>query len=281
VNNNYYRFSLNVNDKDIILPVELSFDNEGREMGVEEYQNSILNDIINGVDDFETTKFGHAPWDTNQDKTEIHYQFNFFSPTTNTDFFTVPPSSNDWLDDYQYATFTDSEIYFFANSFKGSFFKLDFYDTKVSETQKILFSIVIPTQQGIKEPGFIGPPLNPTSVDVKKPKFILDYVGADKEGFFIYWLKNTGYLNVSTFYMSAKFFNAKKGQFIRMMNVPQSFLVGPNVYNFDKSEYFYYRVDLDYSNYEYKVYRENPSPVRVGVGSTTNEAIIWYEYVNP
>ncbi len=278
--NKYYRFSLNVNDKDIILPVEITFDNEGRDMGVEEFENNILEKVINGIDDFETTKYSHAPWDTNQEKTEITHQFNFFDSTLSTDFINNPPSSSNWLDDYQYASFTDKEIYFFANSFKGSFFKLDFYDTKINENQKILFSVILPTQQGLKEPGTIGPILNPTQVLVKKPKYVLDFVGADKEGFFIYWLKNPSYLSTNVFYMTAKFFNAKKGQFVRMMNVPQSSLVGPNVYNFDKSNYFYYRVVLD-NNYEYKVYRDYPSTSRVGVGLSSSDAITWYEYVNP
>ena len=44
---------------------------------------------------------------------------------------------------------------------------------KISENQKIMFSVILPTQQGVKEPGTIGPALNPTSVMVKKPKFIL------------------------------------------------------------------------------------------------------------
>ena len=281
MNNNYYRFSLNVSDKDIILPLEITFDNEGREDGVEEFQNNVINKVINGIDDFETTKFAHAPWDLNTNKTEVNYQFNFFNPQTPTNFIVNPPASTEWLDDYQYATFTDSEIYYFANSFKGSFFKLDFYDTKNSETQKNLFSIILPTQQGVKEPGFIGPILNPTSVQVKKPKYILDYVGADKEGFFIYWLKNPSYVDVTSFYMTAKFFNAKKGQFVRMMNVPQSQFTGPSKFNFDKSNHFYYKVELDYNTYEYKIYKEYPSLTRVGVGSSATEAITWYEYVNP
>jgi hypothetical protein len=280
VNNNYYRFSLNVSDKDIIIPVEITFDQEGRDQGVEEYESEVLERVINGVDDFEISKFAHAPWDTNNDVTQVHYQFNFFNPNTPTDFINNPPTITDWLDDYQYATFTDSEIYYFSNSFKGSFFKLDFYDSKTNENQKILFSVVLPTQQGLKEPGFIGPQFNQTTVQVKKPKYILDYTGQDKEGFFYYWLKNPDYLNQTTFYMSCKFFNAKKGQFIRMMNKPQSTLTGAGVYNFDKESFFYYKVIFDQTNYEYKVYEESTG-LRVGVGPLASEAIIWYEYVNP
>ena len=149
----------------------------------------------------------------------------------------------------------------------------------IPENQKILFSVILPTQQGLKEPGFIGPLLNQSPVFVKKPKFVLDYVGQDKEGFFFYWLKERGYLDISVFYMSAKFFNAKIGQFVRMMNVPQSSLIGSQ-YDFNKEDYFYYKVNFDYNNYEYSVYR-GLSNVRVGVGQNPDESIIWYEYVNP
>ena len=279
--NNYYRFSLNVTDKDITLPIELNFDFEGREQAIEEFEKDAVKQVINDIDDFETTKFAHAPYGVNNSKTEINYQFNFFNYQAQTNFTTNPPTISDWLDDYEYATFTNSEIYYFSNSFKGSFFKLDFYDSKTNESQKILFSVILPTQQGQKETGTIGPPLNPTTVMVKKPKYILDYTGQDKEGFFFYWLKNESYIAQTEFYMSCKFFNAKKGQFVRMINEPQSNFVGPNQFNFDKETYFYYKVTFDYNSYEYKIYRETPGLVRVGVGQTANEAITWYEYINP
>lgn len=279
--NNYYRFTLNPNDTEINIPIEISFDMEGREQGVEEFETKAAQQLINGIEDFEIGRFAHAPWDSNPEKTEVSYIFNFFNPNLSTSLVTNPPSIGDWLDDYQYATFTDSEIYYFSNSFKGSFFKLDFYDSKIQESQKILFSVILPTQQGLKEPGTIGPALNPTNVLVKKPKYVLDYTGADKEGFFFYWLKTPSYINQSVFYMSCKFFNAKKGQFIRMINEPQSGFIGPSKFNFDKEKYFYYKVVMNNTTYEYKIYRESPSQIRVGEGQTANSAITWYEYINP
>ena len=42
----------------------------------------------------------------------------------------------------------EAEIYYNANSFKRSFFKLDLYDTTDSETQQLYLTIIIPTQQG-------------------------------------------------------------------------------------------------------------------------------------
>lgn len=275
--NNYYKFRLNNKEQFINIPIKIDFDNEGRQEGIEEFERQTIEKIINPINDFETTRFSHSPWDTNQDKTEINYNFNFFdfnSPIL------VATQSN-WLDDYQNAGFADNEIYFFANSFKGSFFKLDFYNTKNFQDQKALLSIIIPTQQGLKEPGFIG--VAQTPVEVKKPKFILDFLGADKEGFFIYWLKQQTFLAQNEFYVSCKFFNAKKGIFVRMMNEPQSSLNSLNKFNFDKGQYFFYKYVLDYNTYEYKVYKEipviNQPPTLFRVGDTTNP-VVWYEYVN-
>jgi hypothetical protein len=122
-----------------------------------------------------------------------------------------------------------------------------------------------------------------TLVNIRKPQFVLDYVG-DKEGFFIYWLKKRNFLDVSTFYMTAKFYNAKTGQFTKMMtgrgsnpidltNGPQVYL--GNKYAFDNTQYFYYTVKLDYEKQTYQVF--NTYGQRLG----TNIPIKWYEYVNP
>jgi hypothetical protein len=277
VNNNHFRFGFKPDTKDLYIniPVELNFELGGREDAIDKFEQETIERVINPIDDFETTRFMHAPWDNNINKTEIHYQFNFFNNTQSINNF------SSWLDDYQNTGFLDNEIYFFSNSFKGSFFKLDFYDTNTNENSRALISLILPTQQGLKEPGQIGPPLNPTIVNVKKPKYILDYLGSDKEGFFIYWLKEPKVLNINEFYVSAKFFNGKTGNFIRMMNKPQSDpFFASDKYNFNKSLVFYYKVIFDFNNYEYKFYLEDALGNLTRVGDATNP-IKWYEYVNP
>lgn len=284
------------------IPLEIDFDFEGRTQGIEVFESEVLEQIINPVQDFESTKFAHAEWDyvytsttqilipsfsgppsvgtiinTNTTKvTDINYEFNFFDYLSPISGATI----NNWAIDYENASFTDSEIYYFANSFKGSFFKLDFYDTNESEKQKIMLTVILPTQQGLKEPGTVGSVNYPINVMVKRPKFKLDYVGSDKEGFFIYFLKDKSYLNIDQFYVSAKFFNAKKGQFVRLMNVPQSNFTGASRFNVDKQKTFYYKYKLNYSTFEYEVFSEtqNGNLTRVG---TINSPIKWYEYVNP
>jgi hypothetical protein len=126
-----------------------------------------------------------------------------------------------------------------------------------------------------------------TQVQINRPKFVLDYIG-DKEGFFIYWLKTIEFLAIDTFYMSAKFFNAKTGQFTKMMtgngtdpfdftNGPQSDIpgIGQAKFNFDNTQFFYYTVKLDYLTQTYQIF--NTKNQRLG----TNIPIKWFEYVNP
>lgn len=290
MNNNYFRKTITTQDQYIDIPIEINFDMAGREEGIANFEDEVISDIINPIADFEVTKFAHTEWDYNVNistpfgqfnissgGTDINYEFYFFDYLTGV----TGSSVTNWGTDYENATFTDSEIYYFANSFKGSFFKLDFYDTPQNESQKLLLSIILPTQQGLKEPGTIGPPLNQTNVQVKKPKFVLDSIGADKEGFYVYWLKDLNYLNITEFYVSAKFFNAKVGQFVRMINRPQSTLIGQNMFNIDKTQYFYYKYVLDYDTFEYMVYSYNSNfqnAQRIGTGITP---IKWYEYVNP
>ena len=275
MNNNYFRYTISPNDTFINIPVEIKFDNTGREDGLVEFQNDVLKDIINGINDFETTRFANSEYTTSPTTTEINYQFSFFDPNSNIQ--TATQSS--WSDNYLNTGFIDDEVYFFKDSFKKSFFKLDFYDTNETENQRAYISMILPTQQGLKMLGSIGP----TPVEIKKPYFVLDYVGADKEGFFIYWLKERDYININEFYMTAKFFNGKTGEFIRFTNEPQSIFNGFNKFNFNKSQYFYYKVILNYDTYGYEIFKEQPQSggpsTLLRVGDNANP-IKWYEYVN-
>ena len=284
---NKFRFTVKQNDTEINLPIEIKFDGLGREDLVRQYEDDVLEQIINPVEDFEVTRYSHNEWldSNNEKKTSTTYSFNFFDRSKNITSTTIADNGL-WVSDYNYIdpavfstysgiTFTDKEVYYYANSFSRSFFKLDFYDSVKSENQQIYFTIIIPTQQGRKESVDIGTVSVPNVVDIRRPTFDLDFVG-DKEGYFIYWLKSREYININDFYMSAKFFNAKTGEFTRMMNRPQSSL--SQKFNFDKEEYFYYKVSLDVNNYEYEVFNTYGTQNRVG---TLIDNINWYEYVNP
>ena len=262
-----------VTNKQINIPVQLQWDYLGMDLSIDEYEVKMIEEVIGKGRDFEVSRFAHAPATGTTDNTEVNYEFYFYSGGSLND-------QSNWRLDYQSEGFTPQEIYYYRNNFANSFFKLDFYDTPDEKKQTNYVTIILPTQQGLT----MEAQMQRTLVNIKKPKFVLDYIG-DKDGFFIYWLKKRNFLNIDTFYMSAKFYDAKVGQFKTMMtgrgsnpidltNGPQYNIVG-NKYAFDNTQYFYYTVKLNYRTLTYEVL--NTYGQRLG----TNIPIKWYEYVNP
>jgi hypothetical protein len=287
VNNNSYKFTLpKGDDKYINIPIEIKWDFLGQDDAVEEYQQKVVEEVIGLPGDFEVLRFAHAPYD-NGTKTDIKYDFHFFSiPTPNSSTgvieYLVPPNpstdilspsvnSSYWVSSYIPEGFTAIEIYYYIKPFTKSFFKLDFYDSKDTITQTNYFTVIIPVQQGFTVTEVISS--YKPSVQIKIPSFKLDYVG-DKEGFFLYWLRNTKFLDISKFYMTAKFFDARLGVFVKMMNTPQKSPLVGSLFTFNPEDFFYYEVRLNYNDKTYEVWDNNN---RVG----TTSSIKWYEYINP
>jgi hypothetical protein len=265
-------------NKELVIPIQLTWDYLGLDQSINEYEAEIIKQVTGDYGDFEVDRFAHAPI-TIQDPlsnvpfefTDIQYEFNFWSGGS----LNTPLS---WSGTYLYEGFTTQEIYYYTNNFSNSFFKLDLYDSVDEKQQTNYITIIIPTQQGLTQDAL----MDRTPVKIKRPYFVLDYVG-DKEGFFIYWLKKRNFLDISTFYMTAKFYDARRGFFTKMMNMPQSSIQGDK-YVFDYKNYFYYRVDLDYEKQNYQVFNINKyqniySNLNNRAGATI--PIKWYEYVNP
>jgi hypothetical protein len=263
---NKYKFKIPRNgDKYINLPVEIKWDFLGQDDSIDKFETEVIKEVIGSVDDFEVGRFAHDSYGLNS-KTNVKYDFHFFNGTDiNTSL------DSNWEVSYIPEGFEPQQVYYFEKPFTKSFFKLDFYDTKNPISQKNLFTVILPVQQGGVENVQISP-YKPT-VDIKKPSYSLDYVG-DKEGFFLYWLRNPEYLDISTFYMTGKFFDGRLGVFVKMMNSPQS-QIPSNKFVFKGSDYFYYNVNLDYDKNIYQV-TDN-----VGNRVGTSTPIKWYEYVNP
>ena len=230
-------------DKQINIPVELSWDYLGIDQSIDLYEEEIITEVIGVGRDFEVNRFANLPY-SGTNKTEMNYNFYFYSGNS------LSNQSN-WAENYIAQGFSVEQIYYYRNAFSNSFFKLDFYDSLDEKKQINYLTAIIPTQQGFKMPAI----LQRTPVEIKMPKFQLDYVG-DKEGFFIYWLKKRTFLDITTFYMSAKFYDASKGSFVRMMTVPQSNFPG-SPYTFNTLDYFYYTMKLDYSSQTYQIFDTN------------------------
>ena len=254
--------------KSINIPIQLSWDYDGIDQSIELFEEDMITQVIGVGRDFEVTRFANEPYTSTTQTltagtTDVNYEFYFYSGgSLNT--------STNWSMNYLFEGFSTQDVYYYNNNFSNSFFKLDFYDTRDEKKQINYLTIIIPTQQGFKTPTM----MQRTPVEIKYPKFKLDYVG-DQEGFFIYCLKKRDFLNIDIFYMSAKFYNAEKGYFVKMMNQGQ-FTMGGSPNNFDNLRYFYYPVKLDYSKQTYRVLDFNLN--RVGM---PQNPVRWYEYVNP
>jgi hypothetical protein len=255
---NKFKIAFDSRDQEINLRFNSDWEYNGLDDGYSVYEAGAIERSINPPVDFEVSRFSNDFYlEDGEQKTEINYEFNFYNQINST-YYSSYVQSN---------LFTPQECYYNSNSFSKSFFKLDFYDFSASTEQKNYITIILPTQQGLTQSALIGN----NSVNIKKPVFPLDFIG-DKEGFFIYWLKNRDYLNIDTFYMSAKFFDAKNGRFVRLINKQLT-----NITNFNPDEYFYYKVKLDYPTQTYRVY-DYWTQNRVGDSLTP---IKWFEYINP
>ena len=268
---NKYKIVIPTNDKQIDIPIELKWDFGGRDGGIEEYEKTVLSEVLGIPNDFEVDRFSHNDYQIlNVLKTSLNYEFYFYDGLPQN-----IPSANitNYVSSYLTAGFTEKELYYYSKPFTKSFFKLDFYDTTDPVNQTLYFTIILPVQQGLTESVTISTLL--PNVDVKKPTMKLDFIG-DKEGFFIYWLRKRNFIDISQFYMSAKFFNGSTGIYTTMVNQPQFQI--PNPYTFNGDNYFYYKVNLNYNDKTYQAYRTDNNIQRVGL---ENNPIVWFEYVNP
>ena len=256
---NNYKILRTEKDTNIKIPIEMNWEFDGADDAIDQIEDSLVESIVGIPKDFEIFRFAHKKH-PNSDRTDITYNFEFYDT----------PSSS-WSNSYLVEGFLTEEIYYFRPAFDNSFFKIDLYDTNDTTTQKIYLTIILPVTEGQTTSGSISPYL--PNVSFKKPLYILDYLG-DKEGFFVYWLRKRNYIDIDTFYMTAKFWNAKQGTFVTMTNTPQTNIL-PNQYNFNPAEYFYYVLKLDYNDQTYIV--EDINGNRVGDINPIN----WYEYVNP
>ena len=279
MNNNKYTFTLpKGDDKYINIPIEIKWDLIGQDDAIEKYQEDVVEEIVGFPGDFEILRFAHDSYD-NGAKTDIKYDFHFFgdvngnvpvNPSNLVQQFTT--NSTFWYKSYVPEGFLTTEIYYYVKPFTKSFFKLDFYDTKDTISQTNYFTVIIPVQQGFTVSGTVSSLL--PDVQIKIPSFKLDYVG-DKEGFFLYWLRDKDFYNgLNTFYMTAKFFDARLGIFVKMMNTPQKSPLVGSPFTFNPEDFFYYKVILDYNTKTYQIFDKTN---RVG----TTSSIKWYEYINP
>lgn len=270
--NNKYRFTVPGVNQTLTIPIEINWDFYGRDDSIEEFQNEVVSVIAGIPEDFEVIRFGHDSYGQNE-KTELKYDFYFYNGVPAN---VTASTINNWSVNFINEGFTQLDLYYRTKPFTKSFFKLDFYDSPDGTNQTNSFTVILPVYKCNTTTITINNSLQ--NVPVNLPRYTMDYIPSStnfstNEGFFLYWLKSRRFVDLDTFYMSVKFFDAKQGVFVRMMTVPQFSL--PNKFVFDNENFFYNKVELDYDTKTYRIFDYLGN--RLGV----NTPIKWYEYVNP
>lgn len=253
----------NDNQYQIVLPIQTDNFYLGLDMGIDEIESEVIKEVIGLPKNYEIARFVLKE-DTNSTNgdTSLNINFKFFNFSTNS-----------WNSSYL-TVFQQQQIYYNTTAFSNSFFKLDFYDKNDNKNQKIIFTVVIPTQQGKFENVQIFPSWYPNGgfANLKTASFQLNYL-QDKEGYFIYFLEDQTIINLTDFYVTFKFFNGNTGQFIQFLTQDPSTFTNNN---FNPDDYQYLKAVLNYSDYTYKYTTLDGVPI----GNELNP-INLYEYINP
>ena len=281
-------------NKKITIPLGDTFDELGREQLITIYEEVELQDNINIIQDFETTKYA---FNNSVSGDSIYYQFEFLD------------GANAYQNSFIHQGFTPFELASDAKVVIKSFFKFNFYDSPDRKQQKMVFSSIMPLNNCLKGGNVLvnvltdpleyynqlAKDINPPVWNFFEPKVRLRPRPGMNENYYIHWFKKRDLYEGNVFYMSCQFFNAKTGKIMRMINESPP-LPMPTAYDF--IDYYYYevilKIDANTTNnprYSYKVRKytaNNYNAGQVGMGSEVGtgfppgqQPIKFYEYVNP
>jgi len=258
----------NIENKIIISP-DTNFKTDlGWTEGAEELDKEILTSIINPIENYETVRFIHAPYTSVNSiyQTDIWFNFYFLSGST-------------YTQDYQVIGLSLDENYQMLRASTDSFFRLEFYKTPNDESpnqknRRLVFAknLTLPLGEKIFFTGTTtvgGVPLN-------EYIFFPVFTGSNyrnSENMYLFWFMdetpfNETNITGNTFYMTAKFYNAKDGTVLDFVNKNSSSTI---VEEYD----LYYKMIINRTDFSYQIFTYNGATGnRIG---TTNNSIVFYE----
>ena len=262
-----------VGDKKVTIPLGQVFEETGREQLIETWEEVKIQDAVNPINDYETTKYYHNS-STNQ--SNIFYRFEFWDE-----------NNSQYENSFNPLGYLDKELAKDKKSFVKSFFKLDFYDTPIRKEQKLMFSMIMPANNCKKQKEVdiskIEDPIEyytqeskgiyPIRYKVYTPEVQLGPFSGKNENYYIHWLKDRELYTGDTFYMACNFFNAKTGKSTRMVNRDYTAGASPQPEGlYDPIEWYYYQVILTMDKaqtpiYSYTVKRFNSSIMATNIAT--------------
>ena len=257
----------------ISLNIEQDFKTDlGWEEGALQMEEQILSEIINPIENYETVRYIHKPYDvtksgTTFQQTDIWFQFYFLSGST---------SGSTYVNDYEPTGLSNRENALMLKQTTESFFRLEFFKTpngvKPDRTnRKLVFAKNLSLPLGEKY----------FHTDFNDYIFLPVFMGSNyrnKENMYLFWFQDESpfsgtTITGNTFWMTAKFYNAEDGSISDFVNKPNltdtfsdeiigrtdnpiKFYEKKDTDSITEYEDLYYKVIIDKSDYSYTVERD-------------------------
>jgi len=247
------------------LKIDLNFDtdfqtNAGWQENMQQFEDEVLYEIVNPIDNYETMRYIHKPYSgitsfSGDTQCDIWFYFYFLNPNT-----------NDYTNglDYSHIGLTPQENAKLLKATSESFFRLEFYKTPIKGNtyeapnrynRRLVFAKNLSLPLGEKI--FYS--------TIRKNIHVPVFMGSNyrnKENMYLFWFQDDSVLeetnlsgvtsNTNTFFMTAKFFNKIDGSIIDFTNTPFD-----STYQINDVSDMYYQVDIDRTDYSYRIYRFN------------------------
>lgn len=255
-------------DINITLNKELFFKTDlGWSDNFIEFEEQSLEKVINPPENYETLRYIHKPYTgmtTNIEtkQTDIWFYFYFISGET-------------YVQNYEATGLSNEENTLLLKQTTQSFFRLEFYKTPNNDNpdrtnRKLVFAKNLTLPSG--EKFFLTK--NGFNDLIYAPVFTGNNY-RNKENMYIFWFQDeTPYddspYTGNTFWMTAKYFNAKTGEILDFTNKCMSKNEEINEIND-----LYYQMEIDRTDYSYQIFSYNGTKgTRIG---TTTSPIKFYE----
>ena len=253
--------------KRLILNQQQDFRTDaGWDESFQTFEDEVLKDIINPIENYETIRYIHKPYTSSNNiyQTDIWFYFYFVSGGT-------------YVLDYT-PQGLDQTSKLLANV-KNSFFRLEFYKTPNNEppnrsNRRLVFAKNLSLPVGQK--AYID--------SIKSQMYVPVFMGSNyknKENMYLFWFEDDTVLEESTltgttFFMTAKFYNAVDGSRLQFANKEIS-----NSSSLVEEDDLYFEVQMDRSNqpsFHYDITEYNSSnTVRGNRIGTSSSPVKFYE----
>lgn len=247
----------NTNDLNIVINSEQNFQTDlGWQDNLVQFEDEVLKDIINPAENYETVRYIHEPYNKTISgvtlrQTDIWFQFYFTSGST-------------YIQDYEAVGITKRENELMLKQSTESFFRLEFfktpnisgstYEAPTRQNRRLVFAKNLSLPLGEK---FFYTGLN-FGYNIHVPVFMGSNY-KNKENMYLFWFEDETVLEDSdligtetsnTFFMTAKFFNAKDGNILDFTN--RALSTGATI---DEKNDMYYQVDFNLTGRTYQIYK--------------------------